>query len=71
MSETIYISENGNRREATADETAYILKTQQELQTQSAVQEQSTADAITARQSAIAKLAKLGLTADEISALLS
>jgi hypothetical protein len=71
MSETIYISENGNRRKATADETAYILETQEELQAQSAAQEQAKADAATARESAVAKLAKLGLTADEITALLS
>jgi len=71
MPETIYISENGNRRQATADETAYILATQQELQTQFAEQEQSAANALTARESALAKLAKLGLTADEVTALLS
>jgi flagellar basal body P-ring protein FlgI len=71
MSETIYISENGNRRKATADETAYILETQEELQRQSAAQEQAKTDADTARKSAVAKLAKLGLTADEVAALLS
>jgi DNA-binding NarL/FixJ family response regulator len=71
MSETIYISENGNRRKATADETAYILQTQEELQTQSATQEQAKTDANTARESAVAKLEKLGLTADEVAALLS
>jgi hypothetical protein len=71
MSETIYISENENRRKATANETAYILETQEELQTQLAVEEQAATDAKTARESAVAKLAKLGLTADEITALLS
>jgi hypothetical protein len=71
MSETIYISENGNRRQATADETAYILATQQELQTKFDAEEQAKTDAATARESAVAKLAKLGLTADEVNALLS
>ena len=71
MSETIYISENGNRRQATADETAYILETQEELQTKSDAEEQAKTDAATARKSAVAKLANLGLTADEITALLS
>ena len=71
MSETIYISDNENRRKATADETEYILATQQELQTQAAAQEQAATNAKTARESAVAKLAKLGLTADEVAALLS
>jgi hypothetical protein len=71
MSETIYISDNNIRREATADETAYILATQQELQTLIKAEEQALADADAARKSAIAKLAKLGLTADEVTALLS
>ena len=67
MSETIYISDNGNRRKATTDETAYILETQQELQTQLDAQEQAATVKATAK---AALLNKLGITANEAELLI-
>ena len=52
-------------REATADEAAAIDARKAEA----AAQQQAAADAAAARASALAKLAGLGLTADEIAAL--
>jgi len=70
MSNTIYLHENGVRREATADEAEYILATQNDFMLkQSELDAKAEADQ-TARENAIKKLADLGLTADEVAALL-
>ena len=65
MTEKIYVSEDGVKREATPQELA-------QLEIDKAAQEiyQAELEAkITARQSALAKLAALGLTEEEIRAL--
>ena len=65
MTEKIYVSEDGVKREATPQELA-------QLEIDKATQEiyQAELEAkITARQSALAKLAALGLTEEEIRAL--
>ena len=54
-------------REATADEAAHI----DAIHAQTEAQKQTAADAAAARASALAKLAGLGLTDDEIVALVS
>jgi DNA-binding NarL/FixJ family response regulator len=65
MAETIYIQEDGEMREATEAELAQfeIDREAEELR----VQEQEAK--ATARESALAKLAALGLTEEEIAAL--
>ncbi len=54
-------------RNATKEEAAVLDAQKAEAD----AQEQAIADALAARESAITKLAKLGLTADEVAALLS
>jgi DNA-binding NarL/FixJ family response regulator len=65
MSEKMYISEDGVKREATAGEIAQFNQDQIEIQKATAEKEAKQ----TARQSALAKLAALGLTEEEIAAL--
>ena len=62
---TIYIQENGKKREATEAEIAQFVKDRIEADRLKAEQDAK----IAARQSALAKLAALGLTEDEIAAL--
>jgi DNA-binding NarL/FixJ family response regulator len=62
MSETFYIQENGEMREASPEEAAQILSDQQAYAN-------AALEANTVRQSALAKLAALGLTEAEIAAL--
>ena len=62
MSETFYIQENGEKREATPEEAAQILSDQQAY-----ANAESEANAV--RESALAKLEALGLTEEEIAAL--
>jgi hypothetical protein len=70
MSDIIYVHENGVRREATADEAEYILATQNDFMLKQAEIEAKAEAEQTARENAIKKLADLGLTADEVAALL-
>jgi hypothetical protein len=65
MSEKIYVSEDGVKREATVDEIAQFEQDRIEIEAASAQKEANTV----ARQSALAKLAALGLTEAEIAAL--
>jgi DNA-binding NarL/FixJ family response regulator len=65
MSEKIYVQEDGEMREATPEELAQIVADQQEAATRAA-EELAKAEA---RTSALAKLAALGLTEEEIAAL--
>ena len=62
MSDKIFFQEDGKVREATAEEIAQLAI---DLETQRTEQEAR----ITARESALAKLAALGLTEEEIAAL--
>jgi Holliday junction resolvasome RuvABC DNA-binding subunit len=69
MSETIYIHDNGKKRKATAEEIAQLEKDQVEaVEREKLFEAEQTAKA-EARESAMAKLKKLGLTDDEIAAL--
>jgi len=69
MSETIYVTEDGIRRKATAKELAQFEKDwEEQLERNKLFEAEQTAKA-EARESAMAKLKKLGLTDDEIAAL--
>jgi hypothetical protein len=69
MNETIYLQDGDKRRKATSEEIAQIEKDQTEaLERQRLLEAETTAKA-EARESAMAKLKKLGLTDDEIAAL--
>jgi hypothetical protein len=71
MSEIIYVMEDGKKREATAKEIAQIEKDQAEdAEAQRLIEAETTAKA-QAKESAMAKLRKLGLTDDEIAGLIS
>jgi hypothetical protein len=65
MSETIYVQEDGEMREATPEETKELLNIQKASEAK-AVEELAKSEA---RTSALAKLAALGLTEEEIAAL--
>jgi hypothetical protein len=70
VSEAIYISDNGKKRKATAEELAQFEKDAadeaERLRLIEAEQTKKDAD----RASAMAKLSKLGLTDDEIASLI-
>ena len=69
MTDKIYVFHNGKKQEAKGESLDYIISAQAEAQAQAdLVQTQETAKA-TARVSALAKLADLGLTAEEIASL--
>jgi hypothetical protein len=71
MTETIYIQEDGKKRKATAEEIAQFEKDQAEgLEAKRLIEAETTAKA-QAKESAMAKLRKLGLTDDEIAGLIS
>ena len=69
MNELFYVQDNNERRQATQEEIEaflqQIVKDQAEAEARQAEQEAKVA----ARESALAKLAALGLTADEVAAL--
>lgn len=65
MTEKIYVQINGERIEATGAILEQILKDRAEAEAEALVEQAKAA----ARQSALAKLAALGLTEDEIAAL--
>jgi type VI protein secretion system component Hcp len=71
MSEKIYINIDGKRIEAKGEKLDYILQAQAEaLEAQKLFEAETTAKA-QAKESAMAKLRKLGLTDDEIAGLIS
>jgi hypothetical protein len=65
MSETIYVQEDGEMREATSEEVIEILAIQKTAEAKAAEELAK----VEARTSALAKLAALGLTEEEIAAL--
>ena len=69
MSEIIYVSDNGKRRKATAAEITQFEKDAQEAAEAQRVIEAEQQAKEASRESAVAKLKALGLTDDEISAL--
>jgi Holliday junction resolvasome RuvABC DNA-binding subunit len=70
MSEAIYVHDSGKKRKATAEEIAQIEKDQAEaLEAQKLFEAEQTAKA-EARESAMAKLAALGLSDEEIQAII-
>jgi hypothetical protein len=69
MSEIIYVQDNNKKRKATAEEIAQIEKDQAEYEAQQRLIEAETTAKAEARESALAKLADLGLTAEEIASL--
>jgi hypothetical protein len=69
MSETIYIHDAGKKRKATAEEIAQFEKDWAEQAEQKRLFEAEQTAKAEARESAMAKLKKLGLTDDEIAAL--
>jgi endonuclease/exonuclease/phosphatase (EEP) superfamily protein YafD len=69
MSKPIYIHENGETREATEQEAIELSKDQAQAQEEQRIFETEQLQKTNARTLALAKLAKLGLTEDEIAAL--
>ena len=70
MAEIIYVSDNGKRRKATAEEIAQFEKDQTEAEEQARLIEAEQTKKDADRASAMAKLSKLGLTDDEIASLI-
>lgn len=70
MSEKIYIQKNDKRVEAKGEELEAILEFQAEQQEQARLLEAEQQAKEAAKVSAMAKLQKLGLTDDEIAALI-
>jgi hypothetical protein len=69
MTDKIYIQIGNEKIEAVGEQLDYILETQKQLQAESAKLKSDLENKILARQSALAKLAALGLTEEEIAAL--
>jgi CCR4-NOT transcriptional regulation complex NOT5 subunit len=69
MTDKIYIGIDDKRIEAKGEQLEYILQTQAELQEQARLIEAEQTKKDADRESAMAKLKKLGLTDDEIAAL--
>jgi hypothetical protein len=69
MSEKIFIQNGTKVVEAKGDDLAYLLAWQAEIIETNAIMYQEQLAKETARQSALAKLAALGLTEEEIAAL--
>jgi DNA-binding NarL/FixJ family response regulator len=69
MSKTILIHENGETREATEQEAKELLETQAQAQKEQSLIEAKQLEKDSSRASALAKLAALGLTEEEIAAL--
>ena len=69
MSEIIYIQEDGKKRKATAEEIAQMEKDRAEYEAEQRLIEAEQTKKEADRESAMAKLKKLGLTDDEITAL--
>jgi hypothetical protein len=71
MSEKIYYGDETGRHEAKGEILDYILQSQAEAQEQTRLIEAETTAKAQAKESAMAKLRKLGLTDDEIAGLIS
>jgi hypothetical protein len=71
MSEIIYVSDNGKKRKATPEEIAQFEKDRAEYEEAQRLIEAETTAKAQAKESAMAKLRKLGLTDDEIAGLIS
>jgi|688.fasta_scaffold338097_2 hypothetical protein len=69
MTETIYVQVDGEKREASAEEINYIQETQSATSDFLQSEKEEKDLEISARTSALAKLAALGLTEEEIAAL--
>jgi len=67
---TLRINDNGTNRDMTAAEIAYIEETQTQAQLEQTIAEQAASNRANAITSAKVKLAALGLTDNEIAALL-
>jgi hypothetical protein len=70
MSETIYISDNGKKRKATAEELAQFEKDRAEFEAQARLIEAEQTAKAEAKASAMAKLAALGLSEEEVQAII-
>ena len=70
MSEKIYIYKEGKKQEAKGKELEYILSWQKEVEDNQRLIEAEQQAKEEAKASAMAKLATLGLTDEEISALI-
>ena len=70
MSETIYVQDNGKKRKATAEEIAQIEKYQAEYEAQQRLIEAEQTAKAEAKASAMAKLAALGLSEEEVQAII-
>ena len=71
MTETIYVMDNGVKRKATAEEIAQFKKDAAEALERERLFEAEQQAKEEAKDSAMAKLKKLGLTEEEISSLIS
>jgi hypothetical protein len=70
MSEVIYVSDNGKKRKATSEEIAQFEKDEAEaLERERLIEAEQTAKA-EAKASAMAKLAALGLSEEEVQAII-
>jgi hypothetical protein len=70
MSEPIYVQDNGKKRKATAEEIAQFEKDRAEFAEQQRLIEAETTAKAEAKASAMAKLAALGLSDEEIQAII-
>jgi hypothetical protein len=70
MSEIIYVQENNKKRKATAEEIAQIEKDRAEYEAQQRLIEAEQTAKAEAKASAMAKLAALGLSEEEVQAII-
>jgi hypothetical protein len=70
MSETIYVTQDGIKRKATAQEIAQIEKDRAEFEEQARLIEAEQTAKAEAKASAMAKLAALGLSEEEVQAII-
>jgi hypothetical protein len=70
MSEIVYVQENGKKRKATAEEIAQFKKDRAEFEAEQSRIEAEQQAKEAAKESALAKLAALGLTEDEAKAIM-
>jgi hypothetical protein len=71
MSENVYVQIGDKKRKATAEEISQMEKDRAEAVEQERLIEAETTAKAQAKESAMAKLRKLGLTDDEIAGLIS
>jgi hypothetical protein len=70
MSEKIYYGEDGKRLEAKGEKLEYILQTQTEMKEAEKLFEAAEKEKAEKKESAVSKLKAIGLTDDEIAALI-